>query len=904
MRISRRVNFIRYMYQLLMLAISCCLLTKVSAQTLQRQYIDEDWEFHKGSIGFPKVNNDTIKWQPVTLPHTYNKDDVMDDTPGYYRGEAWYRKKIALPGSWKNKCIYLRFDAVYQSADVYLNGIKIGHHDGGYTAFVFRIDQYLTSVSNNNELYVKVSNAYNDDIPPLSGDFTFFGGIYRRVSLEVTEPVHFTRNDAGADALYTHTPQVSASEASLDISGQIENLKTTRQNIAATFELIDPDGKQVTQTSIHIAIPNNKVENFKAAFAKIKDPLIWSPEHPNLYKVVCKLIDNDNQNVVDQLILPVGFRWFSFDVQKGFFLNGKPYKLWGVSHHQDHPGYGNAVPVSLYREDIHLIKEMGGNFVRIAHYPQDQSILEECDRLGIITSVEIPVVNTVTQSSAFIQHCLNMQKEMIHQNFDHPSVVIWGYMNEVLLRPRYGNDSLKQKKYFAFILQLAKKLDSFTRQEDPSRYTMMACHGNYSLYKNTGLLSVPRIVGWNLYLGWYSGTWEDFGPFLDNYHKDFPDKSTIITEYGADGDPRISSMNPKRFDKSVDYELLVHKHYFNDIQKRSFVSGAAVWNFADFVSETREETMPHINNKGLMTMDRIPKESYYFYQSKLLKSPYLKIASKNETLRGGTQDKRGTDICTRPLEIFSNRQQAVTVYLNGEKINAAYPVDGSAVIQVPFRNGINKITAITKVDDKIYSDEATINFQLQPLILKDTFPAFRQLNVNLGDDRYFVDDRLRQLWVPEQPYSPGSWGYLGGTEYELHKGRLGTDKNILGTNLDPVYQTQRTAIKEMKFDVPNGRYELSILLSELQGGINSDKLIYNLDTTKQAGTNKQERDFDIYVNNEMIQSGIGKDYILEPFKAYKISQTVTVADNRGITIVFKARKGQPILNGVQLRRTL
>ncbi|RZM15925.1 MAG: hypothetical protein EOO88_43215, partial [Pedobacter sp.] len=342
-------------------------------------------------------------------------------------------------------------------------------------------------------------------------------------------------------------------------------------------------------------------------------PTLWSVASPYLYKASTIITEASTGKVLDEIEHSVGFRWFTFDASQGFFLNGKSLKLIGASRHQDRKGFGNAVPDSLARKDVVLLKEMGGNFLRVAHYPQDPAVLKACDELGILASVEIPVVNEITETDSFYNNCLQMQVEMIRQHYNHPSVIIWCYMNEVLLRPSFNDDKARQTLYFSNIAKLAGRLDSLTRKEDPFRYTMIAHHGNYNQYKEVGLIDIPMIVGWNLYQGWYGSKIEDLPPYLDRYHRDYPQKPMMITEYGADADPRIRSTDPVRFDKSIEYATYYHQYYLEQIMQRPFVAGAQVWNLADFNSETRNESMPHINNKGLLQWDRTPKDPYYFY---------------------------------------------------------------------------------------------------------------------------------------------------------------------------------------------------------------------------------------------------------------------------------------------------
>lgn len=681
--------------------------------------INEGWKFSKEAPEFPGLLSSHV-WpsfsgaQPVNLPHTWNAADVMDDEPGYYRGDGWYEKMFFINPSWKSKKVYLFFEGANQEAEILINGKKAGQHTGGYTGFYIPISKWLYFGggynTNQNQLIVRVNNSHNENIPPLTADFTFYGGLYRDCYLVATEDVHFTLADHGSRGVYITTPNVSAEKAAVHINGTVTNESATDRKLKITTTINDKTGKSIGEVSTVITAKNNSEATFTQDIRSVINPHLWSPEHPYLYTAVTSITDANTGAVTDQLTNPVGFRWFSFDADKGFFLNGNPYKLVGSSRHQDRKDLGNAVPDELAKRDVQLLKQIGGNFLRIAHYPQDPSILQACDELGILTSVEIPVVNEITESDTFYRNCANMQVEMIRQNFNHPSIIIWCYMNETLLRPHFNNDKPRQEIYFNNVAKLAKMLDSITRKEDPSRYTMLVNHGDFNRYKAVGLTDIPMIVGWNLYSGWYGGTLKDFPAFLERHHKELPTKPLMVTEYGADADPRIRS-HPVRFDKSVEYTTAFHQYYLTEILKRPFVAGAMLWNLADFNSETREESMPHINNKGLLMWDRTAKDPYYFYQAILRKDPFVKITSAYWKLRGGVADSNAL-VCFQPVQVATNLASA-ELFMNGKSVGKRKTENGLAEWQVPFINGANNITVQGIKDGKLLTDQLTVDFQLQ-----------------------------------------------------------------------------------------------------------------------------------------------------------------------------------------------
>lgn len=859
--------------------------------------LNEGWQFTKDSFEI-NTENRLAQWQTVALPHTWNTDDVMDDIPGYYRGAGWYKKTIAISNELKSKKIFLYFEGANQQTEVYINGKKAGTHIGGYTAFCVDATSFL--VAGNNEVIVKVDNSYNENIPPLSADFTFYGGIYRTVSLIAGNDVHFSLTDNASKGVYISTPSVSERSATIDIKGNFVNTTVQKKQLNAISIISDENNNKVSEISTPVTVNANEEKSFEQHIKEFSSPHLWSPENPYLYNVTTRITDAATGEVLDEVKNMIGFRWFKFDAAKGFFLNGKSYKLIGTSRHQDYEGMGNAVSKKLAEEDMQLIKQTGANFFRVAHYPQDQSVLDACDRLGLLTSVEIPVVNEITESETFYKNCLDMQVEMIRQNYNHPSVIMWCYMNEILLRPHFANDKAKQKTYFAAVTQLARSLDSITRKEDPYRYTMIANHADFNKYSDNHLTTIAMITGWNLYSGWYSGKQEDFPAFLDRHHEQLPNQPFMITEYGADADSRIRSIAPLRFDKSVEYATKFHQFYIAEIMKRPFVAGAVVWNLADFNSETRTETMPHINNKGLLTCNRAPKDPYYLYQASFLKKPFIKITSADWKIRGGIADSTGA-FCYQPLQVASNLG-LISLKMNGKDISNAKVENGLAEWNVPFINGKNIIETWGYKNGKVYRDTLSVNFQLQPYSFENKETAFKQINILLGAKRYFVD-ATNQLWIPDQAYRPGAWGYIGGKAYAIeNNSRLpyGTDRNIFETNDDPIYQTQQTGIKEYCFDVPEGNYELTLYFAELQGGVIKYPP-YNLSDTGRD-ENSVKRIFNVEVNGMPLLQNFNMAKEFGVSRAITERTLVTVANNSGITISFKAIEGEAVLNALQLKK--
>jgi beta-galactosidase len=886
----------RWGYVLLLWMIAGTAYSQTAARTVIS--INESWQFHKG-----KNPNDTLqdKWQIVQVPHTWNAQDVMDDAPGYYRGVGWYRKKIAVSNSFKNQDVTLYFEGAGQEAEVFINGKKAGQHTGGYTGFYIPASRFLQfdGKENINEILVKVDNSYNENVPPLSADFTFYGGLYRDVFFIAANPLHFSYDEKGSRSVFITTPSVSAERGEVNIKGNISAINTSIRKIELETVIQDKQGNVVSLQRSKLSIQPGKEFSFEQQAPPVVKPHLWSPEDPYLYTVTSSIIDPASNKILDELTHPLGFRWFHFDADKGFFLNGNAYKLVGASRHQDYAGLGNAVPDELARKDISLLKKMGGNFLRVAHYPQDPSVLEACDQLGILASVEIPIVNEITETAEFFRNCLTMQMEMIRQNFNHPSVIIWCHMNEVLLRPHFANDKPRQEVYFKEITRLAKTMDSIARKADPYRNTMIANHGDFEKYRQTGLTAIPDVVGWNLYSGWYGGKMEDFPVFLDRHHRELPDKPVVISEYGSDADPRIRSFHPVRFDKSVEYTTRFHQYYIQEMLKRPFVAGAMIWNLADFNSETRAESMPHINNKGLLMWDRTAKDPYYLYKATLSTEPVIAITSSYWKYRTGIADSSEL-VCYQPLQVASNLD-SVELIINGKTAGFKKIKEGLAEWKIPFRNGINQLETRGQRNGQWYTDHLSVDFALTPYSLKDERVPFRQLNILLGANRYFIDEKRKQVWQPDQPYRKNSWGSVGGKIFKVTgNSRLpyGTDRNIEETDEDPIYQTQQQGIEQYKLDVPTGKYELTLHFAELQGGAVKG-LVYNLENTERS-EDTATRVFSVFVNDIPVLENlnIARQYGVATAVSKKLR--VTVSDDKGIAIVFKASKGEAVLNALQV----
>ena len=874
--------------------LACLLLVMTGTVYSQRvtQTINDGWKFSLFEGDASTADFDISGLTDVSIPHTWNAKDADDEIPGYFRGKGWYRKVVAVEELIPEQRVYLSFEGANQETNVFVNGTFVGNHKGGYSAFTFDVTDYVHA--GRNLIAVSVDNSHNPDIAPLSADFTFFGGIYRDVYLVYTSPVQLSTTHYASSGVYLKASKITDLQADISVKTFLSNALKSNQSLILETEILDADGNRVALSQKKV---NVKAEEKNVAFESlmaITQPKRWDVDSPYMYKVYSRL-KNKKEEVLDCVVNPLGIREYRFDAEKGFFLNGKYRKLIGTSRHQDYKGMGNALRDEMHIRDVQLSKDMGSNFLRVAHYPQDPVVMQMCDKLGLLTSVEIPVVNAITQSKAFMDNCVEQVTEMVCQNYNYPSVIIWAYMNEVLLRPPFNPENRTERAdYMTFLHQIASAIEAQIRSLDSERYTMLPCHSTSQIYQEAGIAELPMLLGFNLYNGWYGGSLSGFEEKLEELHREFPHKPLLITEYGADVDTRIHSFSPMRFDFSCEFGSIYHEHYLPEILKRDYIVGAMVWNLNDFYSEARRNAMPHVNNKGLVSMDRERKDGYYLYQAYLKEAPVLHIASKSWKNRAGAS--RDGKSCTQPLKVYTNADK-VEVFLNGKSLGV-YPVSDKVVsVDIPFINGENVVDAVIEKEGREYRDQYVCNFQC--VNVKN---GFTEVNVLLGAQRYFEDRTAELCWIPEQAYEKGSWGYIGG-EVAPNKTRYGSlpasDTDILGTDQDPIFQTQRVGIEAFKADVPDGVYAVYLYWTELTSENKREALVYNLgnDVVKEEYAN---RVFSVDINGVSVagQMNIAEEYGSE--RAVIKKYIVPVSQGKGLVVRFGAVESVPILNAIRI----
>jgi beta-galactosidase len=578
--------------------------------------LGQGWKFHKGDVaGAQNPGFDDAGWDDVSLPHTWNNLDGQVGGDRYYRGPSWYR--LHYPVQTGDRRFYLQFDGANLVTEAYVNGTLVGEHKGGFAAFRFDVTSALRT-DGENLIAVRVDNEVDPDVAPLSADFTFFGGLYRMVHMVSTEDLHLSLTDFGSSAVYLQTSNVSASAADLQVTARLVNDGPSPRQPTLETTIIDATGQEVRQLRSDVNVANGS-ELDVVQTATITRLHLWDGlAAPYLYQARVRVVDNGR--AVDEVTQPLGFRSFSVDANTGFGLNGHPYRLYGVDKHQDRQDTGWAVSDANLDEDWSLVKEIGATAVRLAHYQHAQHTYDLADQGGQIIWAELPVINRITDSTAFADNARQQLTELIRQNFNHPSIAFWSISNEALLTP--GPDPRP----------LLNTLNDLVHHEDPTRLTTHASAGESPDV-------ATDVFGSNRYFGWYYGSYDDFGPWADRTHAAHPDWRLGMSEYGAGASvlPSFHTDVPNKQDHSEDYQNRFHEAYWLAIRDRPYLWGTFVWNLFDFASAGRNEgDTPGRNDKGLVTYDRqIRKDAFYWYKANWSAEPVVYITDRRFEPRAG-----------------------------------------------------------------------------------------------------------------------------------------------------------------------------------------------------------------------------------------------------------------------------
>lgn len=576
----------------------------------------KDWTF---------IYHDNTK-TVLDLPHTWNAMDGQDGGNDYWRGTCSYEKTFQKPEfDGEKELVYLQFHGVNASARVLLNGKEVCTHDGGYSTFRKDITGLL---EDQNHLIVYADNSVNTRVYPQKADFTFYGGIYRDVELLTVSKEHFELDHFGGQGIRV-TPKVTGKDADI--------LVETWNNAAEAeveVTLYDKEGNVTAQ------------EKGEKATLKVENVHLWNGvKDPYLYTV--KAVLKVKETVVDEVTTTCGVRTFAFDPNTGFSLNGKPYPLHGVSRHQDFKGIGNAITRAHHEKDMELIREVGANTIRLAHYQHDQYFYDLCDRYGMVVWAEIPYISEHLADGD--ENTISQMKELIVQNYNHPCIVTWGLSNEITISGR---------KYKKQMLKNHQALQKLVKEMDPDRVTTLACYAMCPHWHPSAHIS--DIVAWNLYLGWYIP-----GFFLNDWWIRlwrilYPNRCLGFSEYGAEGMPNLHSGKPKRGDNTEEYQNKYHEFMLQCFERHPYMWGTYVWNMFDFAADARDQGgEPGMNHKGLVTFDRaLKKDCFYLYKTYWTEEPFVYLAGRRYEYR--------TEKVTE-ITVYSTCKE-VSLYNNGKLV--------------------------------------------------------------------------------------------------------------------------------------------------------------------------------------------------------------------------------------------
>ena len=657
-------------------------------------FFNDNWTFTKEGVS-----------EQVTIPHTWNAIDGQG-TAQYYRGVCTYEKTFDRPEMKNGDQVYLEFRGANSSATVEVNGKELMTHDGGYSTFRVNITDVL---ADQNTVKVSVDNSPNDRVYPQKADFTFYGGIYRDVYIITVDENHFDLDSYGSKG-FMITPNLDGDKAVIDFKtysvGQADKIVVAVEGVGEVELAIGMEnGKQVATGSLTI-------ENVHR----------WDGlDDPYLYTATASL--HKNGEVVDEVTDRFGCREYSFDPEKGFFLNGRSYPLHGVSRHQDRKDMGNALTTKEHDEDMDLILEVGANSIRLAHYQHDQYFYDLCDEKGIIAWAEIPFITVFMPNGR--ENTISQMKELISQNYNHASIICWAISNEITLEG--VTDELMDNH---------KVLNDLIHEMDPKRVSAMA--NLFLLETDSPLVQLPDIRGYNLYYGWYVGEMEDNDEWFDEFHRNHPDTVIGLTEYGADSVITKQSPKPVKGDYTESYMSVYHEHMLEMFSTRPYLWGTYVWNMFEFAAAGRDEAGdPGKNHKGLITFDRKQKkDAFYIYKAWWSDEPFVHLCGRryHDRVEDSTE-----------IKVYSN-QKSVTLYVDGKEVGT---VNGEHVFkfEVPI-TGVHTIKAVSgNLTDEMEiakTNEPNPDYFADPLKVKNWFDEDNS-DGDIDDDYLSVNSSMAEI---------------------------------------------------------------------------------------------------------------------------------------------------------------
>ena len=581
------------------------------------------WGFSKEALEAPTTMPE--RWNWVNIPHTWNNIDGQDGGNDLYRGTAFYAKELEKMDLPKADRYFLEIQGANSSAILYINGKKLANHDGGYSTW--RVD--ITDALEDKNLFVfEVDNSQNDRVYPQNADFTFYGGIYRNLNIIAVNESHFDLEYYGTPGIKV-TPEVVGKDAKVEVEVFVKNVKETQKLV---YTLKDAEGNVVAEkeTPASETVASFEIENVHLWHGK-KDPYLYTAE-------VCL----KDEEVLDNVSARFGCRTFEIHPENGFILNGEEYPLRGVSRHQDRWGIGNALLKEHHDEDMDLICELGATTIRLAHYQHDQYFYDLCDERGMVVWAEIPYISTHMPNGR--ENTISQMKELVVQNYNHPSIIVWGLSNEITMHGDSDED-LRENHVI---------LNDLVHEMDKTRLTTMACVSMCSM--DDPYVQIPDTVSYNHYFGWYGGDTSQNGPWFDEFHAKYPNIPIGCSEYGCEA-LNWHTSDPQQGDYTEEYQAYYHEELIKQFYTRKYMWATHVWNMFDFGADSRNEGGENgQNHKGLITFDRkYKKDSFYAYKAWLSDEPFVHICGKRYVDRVEETTK---------VTVYSN-QPEVELFANG-----------------------------------------------------------------------------------------------------------------------------------------------------------------------------------------------------------------------------------------------
>lgn len=674
------------MFSVLLVALGVSLSlveSPATAQTRTDVVINGNWKFTRhNAVGAEKPDYRDTEWESVSLPHTWNGRDGQDGGNDYYRGTGWYRRSLAIDSKFRGKNFYLKFDGAASVTEAFVNGKIAGKHKGSFGASCFDITS-LIKIGQNNSIAVKVNNAKDSTIAPLRGDFTIYGGIYRGVHLLALDKLSISPLDDASPGVYAKQVRVNEESADLEITTKLLNGHDAQKAPTVRWTILDHKGKTVQRSEARISLAPKSREDV-IQNVSITKPHLWNGrQDPYLYKLVTEVLDG--KSVVDRVVEPIGLRSFNIDPEKGFSLNGKAYRLYGVNRHQDRESMGWAITAKEHVQDFRMIEEIGANAIRLAHYQHAQEFYDLCDRGGMVVWAELALVDEINPCQEFAAVCQQQLRELIKQNYNHPSIFFWSLQNELI------PDS-DPEMYAQFV----RDLNSLAKRLDPTRPTAVASRSKYD--GKDGINATTDVIAYNVYRGWYDGKPEDFGKFADKLHQNFPQHKMAISEYGAGASIRQHEDPPKKPPTRgpwhpEEWQSYLHEVTWRAMVERPYLWGTFVWNMFDFGSDGRSEGDRFgLNDKGLVSFDRtVRKDAFYWYKANWNPEPMIHITGRRYSPRpAGSVD----------LKVYSNCDY-VELILNGVSAGTKTSIDKIFIwTACQLKTGKNEILAIAAKDGK------------------------------------------------------------------------------------------------------------------------------------------------------------------------------------------------------------